>query len=131
MRVKDLLKELEGIDPETVINGLMYIEELPDYYDGPCSEVMDCGKIILTRDASKGGKLKINLHTFSIDDLMLDCACEDMTFEQAWAKVDCSQLDSGYEKRYKEYAEGRFIEHKKTWDRVSSKGKSDIITKQE
>src|SRR5690606_23967781 len=40
MRVKDLIEKLQQMDPESVVNNLMSVEEKITIYDGPCYEII-------------------------------------------------------------------------------------------
>jgi len=84
MKTKELIKELNKLDPEgnCEINfggAITYLIRIPWYYDGKCSILIkdDEGKIIGIRQATAEDGDKINVHTTTVDDMGYDDGWDD------------------------------------------------------
>lgn len=92
MRVKDLIKELQGLDPETVVSGVRYLEKLPWYYDGETIDVLpdDNGDNIIEYNMND----KIYFHNYSLDDLVWDCEGD---FDKAYLRIKFVDASGRYD----------------------------------
>lgn len=71
MKVKDLIEELKKCDPEAIVSGLYYIDQLPGYYDGayqyPIIENHQIKEYVISRTGTK-----VCLIRTSLEDVLTD-----------------------------------------------------------
>lgn len=84
MKVKELLKELAGMDPEAEVvcgdGGVYFVEQLPGYYDGHYEELIhdDSKKPYYSLKGIKYTRsgTKVVFHTMNAEDLIWNCETE-------------------------------------------------------
>lgn len=99
MKVKDLLKELSTMDPESevVVGGtaIHFIEELPGYYDGFYESLIENGskKPYYCVEGMKFSrrKTKVNIHTLSIEDIIWNCETKEEVEALKWEFEDLDE----------------------------------------
>ncbi len=93
MKTKDLIKQLQELDPEgnMIIDGVYFCEKLPYYYDGASYDIV--------RDESTNNKLtmvidrkidKIRIHNIDIDNI---CEFHGYNKEEILKYIDMSNLN--------------------------------------
>ena len=91
MKVKDLIKELQSLDPETIVNYMDNVQCMPDYYDGACVEVgeyMGDGEL-RKMTVRRGTKVpKLSFYHYGFDDYFWEAGEEGIPFDKAYNMID-------------------------------------------
>lgn len=114
MKVKDLLKELQAMDPESevVVGGeaIHFVEELPGYYDGHYEVLIEdpSKKPYYSVDGMKFTRAdkKVKLHTLTINDIIWNCDSREEVEKIKW------EFDSGLHQQQKAHIEAEINKSK-------------------